>query len=92
MTAANPRLVPEAELQAYVDGRLPAEGCASVEAAMLRVLPDAKIERLPITHPIFNTFFKIKTLAVPYPGPLGEHAKTRSDEGCVEQRRTGQAH
>lgn len=36
MMAANPRPVPEADLQAYVDGRLPAEGCASVEAAMLR--------------------------------------------------------
>jgi hypothetical protein len=48
------------------------EEWAVFEAAMLRVLPDAKIERLSITHPIFNTFFKIKTLAVPYPGPLGE--------------------
>jgi hypothetical protein len=49
-----------------------AEEWAVFEAAMMRVLPDAKIERLSITHPIFNTFFKIKTLAVPYPGPLGE--------------------
>jgi hypothetical protein len=42
------------------------------EQAMQRVLPHGKIERLDITHPIFNTFFTIKTLDVPYPGPLGE--------------------
>jgi len=48
------------------------EEWAVFEQAMLRVLPDAKIERLPITHPIFNTFFQIKTLQVPYPGPLGQ--------------------
>ena len=36
MTAANPPPVPEADIHAYVDGRLPAEGCAGVEAAMLR--------------------------------------------------------
>jgi len=36
MTAANSPPVPEADIHAYVDGRLPAEGCASIEAAMLR--------------------------------------------------------
>ena len=36
MTAANPPPMPEADIHAYVDGRLPADGCASVEAAMLR--------------------------------------------------------
>ena len=37
MTAANPRPCLEADIHAYVDGRLPRRaGCASVEAAMLR--------------------------------------------------------
>ena len=31
-----------------------------------------KIERLTLSHPIFNCFFKIKSLDVPYPGRLGE--------------------
>ena len=35
---------------------------AVFEAAMLRVLPGAKIVRLDITHPIFNTFFDINSL------------------------------
>jgi len=42
------------------------------EVAMTRVLPRAKISRLELAHPVFNTFFEIKTLAVPYPGRLGE--------------------
>jgi hypothetical protein len=42
------------------------------EVAMRRVLPDAKIERLERSHPIFNTFFQIDSLEVPYPGRLGE--------------------
>jgi hypothetical protein len=42
------------------------------EEAMRRVLPDAQITRLDISHPIFNNFFQIKTLEVPYPGRLGE--------------------
>ena len=42
------------------------------ERAMRRVLPDAKIERLTRDHPIFNCFFTIKTLDVPYPGGLGQ--------------------
>ena len=41
------------------------------ERAMRRVLPDARIDRLDLTHPIFNTFFQIKSLNVPYPGELG---------------------
>ena len=36
------------------------------ETAMRRVLPDARIDKLDISHPIFDTFFHIKTLAVPY--------------------------
>ena len=42
------------------------------EAAMRRVLPEGKIERLSLEHSIFNVFFRIKSLQVPYPGRLGE--------------------
>jgi hypothetical protein len=45
---------------------------AVFERAMMRVLPDAQIEELDITHPVFNSFFEIKSLRVPYPGGLGE--------------------
>ena len=45
---------------------------AVFEAAIKRVLPDAKIVRLDVKHPIFNTFFQIPTLHIPYPGRLGE--------------------
>ena len=45
---------------------------AVFEAAMRRVLPAARIERLTVDHPVFNTFFQIKSLKVPYPGYLGE--------------------
>jgi len=41
------------------------------EAAMRMVLPDARIERLTAAHPIFNSFFGIESLEVPYPGSLG---------------------
>jgi hypothetical protein len=42
------------------------------EAAMRRVLPEGRIDRLPPSHPVFNSFFAIKSLDVPYPGRLGE--------------------
>ncbi len=42
------------------------------EAAMRKVLPDARIDRLTVDHPIFNSFFSIESLEVPYPGRLGE--------------------
>ena len=42
------------------------------ENAMRRVLPDAVIHPLDLRHPIFNSFFAIKSLRVPYPGRLGE--------------------
>lgn len=45
---------------------------AVFEQAMRRVLPSARIDRLELSHPIFHTFFEIKTLTVPYPGMLGE--------------------
>jgi hypothetical protein len=43
------------------------------EAAMRKVLPDARIERLEPTHPIFHSFFSIDSLDIPYPGQLGEN-------------------
>jgi hypothetical protein len=42
------------------------------ETAMRRVLPEAHIVRLDVSHPIFNSFFQIQSLDVPYPGQLGE--------------------
>ena len=45
---------------------------AVFEQAIRRVLPGARIDRLELSHPIFNTFFQIKSLDVPYPGRLGE--------------------
>ena len=42
------------------------------EAAIRRVLPTARIDRLDRSHPIFNSFFQIESLKVPYPGRLGE--------------------
>jgi hypothetical protein len=40
--------------------------------AMRRVLPEGRVERLTLSHPVFNAFFQIKSLDVPYPGRLGE--------------------
>lgn len=45
---------------------------AVFERAMRRVLPDARIDRLDVSHPVFNSFFHIQSLHVPYPGRLGE--------------------
>jgi uncharacterized protein DUF4159 len=42
------------------------------EQAIRRVIPTARIDRLELSHPIFNSFFMIKSLHVPYPGRLGE--------------------
>ncbi len=42
------------------------------ESAIHTVLPGVDIVRLDVSHPIFNTFFSIKTLEIPYPGGLGE--------------------
>ncbi|HSK10171.1 MAG TPA: DUF4159 domain-containing protein [Vicinamibacterales bacterium] len=43
------------------------------EAAMRKVLPAARIERLAQTHPVFHSFFSIASLDVPYPGRLGQN-------------------
>jgi hypothetical protein len=42
------------------------------ETAMRKVLPDARIDRLDVSHPVFNSFFEIKSLHIPYPGGYGE--------------------
>jgi len=49
-----------------------ADEWAVFERAMRMVLPHGRIERLDVSHPVFNSFFHIKTLKVPYPGRLGE--------------------
>ena len=48
------------------------EEWAVFDIAIHRVLPGAKIERLTVKHPIFNTFFTIESLHIPYPGALGQ--------------------
>jgi hypothetical protein len=45
---------------------------AVFEMAMRRVLPKASIVPLDVTHPVFNSFFAIESLKVPYPGSLGQ--------------------
>src|SRR4051812_8396852 len=57
---------------------------AVFEAAMRRVLPGARIERLDAKHPVFNSFFSIKSLEVPYPGRLGEQGLTGEFYGIHE--------
>jgi hypothetical protein len=55
------------------------------EAAMRKVLPDGKIDRLPLSHPVFDNFFAIKTLDVPYPGALGERGLMGEFYGIHEE-------
>jgi hypothetical protein len=40
--------------------------------AIMRVLPGARIDKLELGHPVFDTFFGIESLDVPYPGRLGQ--------------------
>ena len=47
---------------------------AVFESAMRRVLPAARIHRLDANHSIYNTFFAIKSLEIPYPGMSGPRA------------------
>lgn len=49
-----------------------AEEWSVFEAAMHKVLPGSRIDRLDLSHPVFNAFFSIKSLDVPYPGRLGQ--------------------
>ena len=58
---------------------------AVFERAMRRVLPSARIERLTLAHPIFNSFFQISSLKVPYPGVLGERGLIGEFYGIHEQ-------
>jgi hypothetical protein len=58
------------------------------ETAMRQVLPDARIDRLDVTHPIFNSFFNIKTLQVPYPGRWGEAGLMGEFYGIYENNDT----
>ena len=48
------------------------EEWAVFEAAIRKVMPGVRIDPLDISHPVFNSFFPIKSLKVPYPGRLGE--------------------
>jgi len=61
-----------------------ADEWAVFEHAMRRVLPDAGIVPLDVTHPVFNTFFTIETLEVPYPGWLGEQGLMGEFYGIYE--------
>jgi hypothetical protein len=47
------------------------------EQQMLRVLPWAEIEYLPLSHPVFDSFFHIETLEMPYPGRTLEQLKAQ---------------
>ena len=44
---------------------------AVFEAAIRRVLPAGRIYRLDASHSIYNSFFAIKSLEIPYPGMSG---------------------
>jgi len=44
---------------------------AVFEHAIRRVIPDAMIERLDLSSQVFNAFFRIESLVVPYPGRYG---------------------
>ena len=55
------------------------------EAAMRRVLPDAAIERLTLAHPVFNNFFGIRSLDIPYPGSLGQRGLMGEFYGIYER-------
>ena len=44
------------------------EQWAVFEQAILTVLPQAKIQRLELSNPVFDSFFRIKSLDVPYQG------------------------
>jgi hypothetical protein len=54
------------------------------DRAMHLVLPEAKIHRLDISHPIFNTFFRIHSLQLPYPGQLGQRGLIGEFYGIYE--------
>lgn len=45
------------------------------EAQILRVLPGARIDALPLSHPVFDSFFRITTLDMSYPHDPGLKAR-----------------
>lgn len=55
------------------------------EAAIAKVLPGSRIDRLQVSHPVFNSFFAIKSLDVPYPGRLGENGLMGEFYGIHEE-------
>ncbi len=57
---------------------------AVFEMAMRQVLPTGRIQRLDVTHSIFNSFFAIRSLEVPYPGWLGEQGLMGEFYGIYE--------
>jgi hypothetical protein len=57
---------------------------AVFEAAMRRVLPGGRIDRLDASHPIYNGFFAIKSLDIPYPGTSGPGALIGEFYGIFE--------
>ena len=57
---------------------------AVFENAIRRVLPDGQIMPLNISNPIFNSFFQIDSLKVPYPGRLGEQGLMGEFSGIYE--------
>jgi hypothetical protein len=57
---------------------------AVFEDAIRRVLPEGQIVPLNITNPIFNSFFQIDSLKVPYPGRLGEQGLMGEFSGIYE--------
>jgi hypothetical protein len=48
------------------------------------VLPAARIQRLDASHPIYNTFFAITSLQIPYPGTSGAGALIGEFYGIFE--------
>ena len=47
------------------------------EQQIMRVLPWAEIDYLPLNHPVFDSFFHIESLEMPYPGRTLEQLKAQ---------------
>ena len=45
------------------------------ETQILRALPGARIDKLELSHPVFDSFFRIKSLDMVYPHDPGLHAE-----------------
>jgi hypothetical protein len=55
------------------------------EAGIRQALPAARIEPLELSHSIFDSFFRIESLKVPYPGRLGERGLMAEFYGIYEE-------